>query len=425
LLLENNPLPIRAYRQLLQNHPRFICFGLIVAFASSFGQTYFVGIFGYAIRQDFSMSHTQWGGVYMAGTLLSALLLPITGKWIDQVSLPRYTLMVILSLALAAWFITQVHSIWWLIAGVFLLRQSGQGLMSHVAYTAMGRYFDAQRGKATALVSMGFAFGEALLPMAAVAAIAAVGWRYSYMGVAVLVLVLVLPLSLWLLRGHHERHQNYERDLKQREGAGSAAATASRANVVSWRRRDVLKDYRFYLLVPGVSATSLVGTAMFFHHLNLADEKGWSHTFMTSSYLLYSFMVIVTAVICGQLIDRFSARQVMPYTLLPIAAALTLINLVDSYWVIWPYMVLLGIGSGLSQTAQAALWPECYGVRFLGAIKSLFWTLVVFASALGPVWLGFLVDQGYSFQQAVLSLVVYLLLATGLMLLGLGKFKQA
>jgi MFS family permease len=171
--------------------------------------------------------------------------------------------------------------------------------MSHVAYTAMGRYFDAQRGKATALVSMGFAFGEALLPMAAVAAIAAVGWRYSYMGVAVLVLVLVLPLSLWLLRGHHERHQNYERDLKQREGAGSAAATASRANVVSWRRRDVLKDYRFYLLVPGVSATSLVGTAMFFHHLNLADEKGWSHTFMTSSYLLYSFMVIVTAVICG------------------------------------------------------------------------------------------------------------------------------
>lgn len=418
-------MPIRAYRQLLQNHPRFICFGLIVAFASSFGQTYFIGIFGYAIRQDFSMSHTQWGGVYMAGTLLSALLLPITGKWIDQVSLPRYTLMVVLSLALAAWFITQAHSIWWLIAGVFLLRQSGQGLMSHVAYTAMGRYFDAQRGKATALVSMGFAFGEALLPMAAVAAIAAVGWRYSYMGVAVLVLVLVLPLSLWLLRGHHERHQNYERDLKQREGAGSAAATASRANVVSWRRRDVLKDYRFYLLVPGVSATSLVGTAMFFHHLNLADEKGWSHAFMTSSYLLYSFMVIVTAVICGQLIDRFSARQVMPYTLLPIAAALTLINLVDSYWVIWPYMVLLGIGSGLSQTAQAALWPECYGVRFLGAIKSLFWTLVVFASALGPVWLGFLVDQGYSFQQAVLSLVVYLLLATGLMLLGLGKFKQA
>jgi len=413
---------IAAYRALLASHPRFILFGLIIAFTSSFGQTYFIGIFGHAIRQDFAMSHTQWGGIYMAGTLLSALLLPITGKWIDQISLPRYTMMVVLLLAVACWFITQAQTIWWLVIGVFLLRQSGQGLMSHVAFTSMGRYFDAQRGKATALVAMGFAAGEAILPIAAVVAIAAVGWRYSYMGVAVLVLVLVLPLSLWLLRGHQQRHQNYERELQKHEQQAPEMAASSRANVVSWRRRDVLKDPRFYLLIPGLSATSLVSTAMFFHHLNLADEKGWSHAFMTSNYLLYSLMVVISAVITGQLIDRFSARLVMPFTLLPIAGALSLINLVDSYWVIWPYMVLLGVGSGVSQTAQAALWPECYGVRFLGAIKSLFWTLVVFASALGPVWLGYLVDQGYAFQQAVLTMVVYLLLATALMLVGLRKF---
>jgi MFS family permease len=193
----------------------------------------------------------------------------------------------------------------------------------------------------------------------------------------------------------------------------------------SWRRRDVLKDYRFYLILPGVSASSLVSTALFFHHLNLADEKGWSHTFMTGNYLLYSVIATAMAVVSGQLIDRFSALALMPFTLLPIAVALIMINLVDSYWVIWVYMVLLGIGSGLAQTAQSALWPECYGVRYLGSIKSLYWTFVVFASALGPVWLGYLVDLGYSFQQSVLTMVVYLLLATGLMMLGLRKFRSA
>jgi MFS family permease len=187
----------------------------------------------------------------------------------------------------------------------------------------------------------------------------------------------------------------------------------------------VLKDYRFYLILPGVSASSLVSTALFFHHLNLADEKGWSHTFMTGNYLLYSVIATAMAVISGQLIDRFSALALMPFTLLPIAAALIMINLVDSYWVIWVYMVLLGIGSGLAQTAQSALWPECYGVRYLGSIKSLYWTFVVFASALGPVWLGYLVDLGYSFQQSVLTMVVYLILATGLMMLGLRKFRSA
>ena len=420
-----------AYGLLLKNHTRFVLFGLITAFASSFGQTYFIGIFGHAIQQDFAMSHTQWGGIYMAGTLLSALLLPITGKLIDQVTLQRYTFFVVLCLAFACWFITQVHSLAWLVVGVFLLRQSGQGLMSHVAYTSMGRYFDQQRGKATAMAAMGFAAGEAVLPLIAVMAIAAVGWRWSYAGVALIVLVLILPTSLWLLRGHHGRHQDYEQKLKQSEEvslsqqAFPTQVVENPTSVKSWRRRDVLKDYRFYLILPGVSATSVVSTALFFHHLNLADEKGWSHTFMTGNYLLYSFIVTVMAVIAGQLIDRFSALALMPFTLLPIAAALLMINLVDSYWVIWPYMVLLGVGSGLSQTAQAALWPECYGVRYLGSIKSLFWTVVVFASALGPVWLGYLVDLGYSFQQSVLTMVVYLLLSTGLMIIGLRGFRLA
>ncbi len=90
----------------------------------------------------------------MLGTLLSALCLPITGKWIDQVSLQRYSLYVVLCLAFSCWFMTQVHSLLGLVLGVFLLRQLGQGLMSHVAYTVMGRYFDQQRGKATAMVAM-------------------------------------------------------------------------------------------------------------------------------------------------------------------------------------------------------------------------------------------------------------------------------
>jgi MFS family permease len=439
-----------AYGLLLKNHTRFVLFGLITAFASSFGQTYFIGIFGHAIQQDFAMSHTEWGGIYMAGTLLSALLLPITGKWIDQVPLQRYTFTVVLCLAFAGWFITQVHSLGWLVVGVFLLRQSGQGLMSHVAYTSMGRYFDQQRGKATAMVAMGFAAGEAILPLIAVMAIAAVGWRWSYAGVAIFVLVVILPASMWLLRGHNSRHQDYEQKLTAHEASSldnnepsaankkpsaanhkplaanqkpSAEVIQDATTAMSWRRRDVLKDYRFYLILPAVSATSLVSTALFFHHLNLADEKGWSHTFITGNYLLYSLVATVMAVIAGQLIDRFSALSLMPFTLVPIAAALLMINLVDSYWVIWPYMVLLGVGSGLAQTAQAALWPECYGVRYLGSIKSLYWTFVVFASALGPVWLGYLVDQGYSFQQAVLTMVVYLVLATGLMMIGLRGFR--
>ncbi len=416
-----------AYGLLLKNHKRFVLFGLITAFTSSFGQTYFIGIFGHAIQQDFNMSHTQWGSVYMAGTLLSAFLLPITGKWIDQVSLQRYFFFVALLLSFSCWFISQVHSLAWLVVGIFLLRQSGQGLLSHIAYTSMARYFDVQRGKATAMVTIGFAAGEAILPLIAVMAIATIGWRWSYASVSLIILIVVLPTSLWLLRGQDRRHQDYKKKLIELEESSlsqktlASLSTRNLNSSKSWHRNEVIKDYRFYLMLPAVSANSLVSTALFFHHLNLADEKGWSHSFITSNYILYSLVATIMAIISGQLIDRYSARALIPFTLLPIVAALLMINLVDSYWIIWPYLVLLGIGSGLTQTTQAAFWPERYGVRYLGSIKSMYWSFVVFASALGPVWLGYLVDLGYSFQQSVLTMVVYLLFATGLMILSLRK----
>jgi MFS family permease len=413
-----------AYGKLLQQHPRFASFGLLVAFVSSFGQTYLVGIFGHAMQQDFAMSHTQWGGIYMLGTLASALLLPWTGKWIDQVSLPKYTLWVMLSLVFATWFVSQIELIWWLVLAVFFLRQSGQGLMSHVAYTAMGRYFDKDRGKATSLVAMGFALGEAILPMLAVMAIALWGWRHSFQLASMLILVVFIPLAMWLLRGHGQRHADYEMHLAEQERrAAHGLDTDSKAAAQSFSRRDVLRDYRFYLLVPGLAAISLVSTAMFFHHLNLADEKGWSHGFLTATYAYYSVLVIVAAVITGQLIDRFNAKVLVPYTLLPMSLALLLIYLIDASWVIWPYMTLLGIGNGFAQTAQSSIWAECYGVRHLGAIKSVFWTLVVFASAIGPVWLGSLVDMGWLLQEAVMTMVVYLLGASVMLWVGVRSFK--
>ena len=103
-------------------------------------------------------------------------------------------------------------------------------------------------------MAMGFAAGEAILPLIAVMAIAAIGWRGSYIGVALVVLMLVLPTSMWLLRGHHGRHQDYELNLNQREAIGSESQQSmhdvgkSAVSIKSWRRRDVLRDYRFYLI---------------------------------------------------------------------------------------------------------------------------------------------------------------------------------
>ena len=90
--------PLNQYYDLARNHGRFLAFGFLMAFTSSAGQTYFIGIFGPEIRVAFSLSHTEWGSIYLAGTLCSALVLAWSGQLIDRTELWKYTAVVIAGL---------------------------------------------------------------------------------------------------------------------------------------------------------------------------------------------------------------------------------------------------------------------------------------------------------------------------------------
>jgi len=405
-------MPIAAYMRFAAEHRRFLSFGFVLAFSSSFGQTYFIGIFGPGVQNAFGLSHTAWGTIYMIGTLGSALLLPWTGKLLDRLDLRIYTGAVCALLIAACAFMAVVSGPVMLVVAIFLLRQSGQGLASHVAITSMARYFDAGRGRAIALATLGFAFGEAILPFLAVLAIASIGWRWTYAGIAVVLGVALLPAIAWLLIGHTDRHRAYLSRL-------AGPQTDSDAHSQSWSRGQVLRDVRFYLLLPGILAPSLILTAMFFHHLNLADAKGWSHEWITGSYGIYAMAVIAAALISGRLVDRFGAARLLPFMLLPLIVAMTLVAWMSNPWSAWPYLILAGVNTGMALTTTSALWAELYGVANLGAIKSMATALSVFASALGPISMGGLMDLGLSIDFVCLLFAVYATVGAVLIVLAL------
>jgi MFS family permease len=402
-------MAVKGYLRLAADQRRLLGFGFAMTFASSIGQTFFIGAFGPSIQQEFSLSHAEWGGIYMAGTLLSAAFLPWTGAQIDRLPLGRYTAMVVAAMVFAAVFMAMVPAAVFLIVAVFLLRQTGQGLASHTGTTVTARHFGAHRGKAVALVSLGFAAGETILPLLAVLAIAAVGWRTAYGGAA-LVLAMVLPPILWaLLRGSHL-------GPPQPSVAGVAASDESAG---SWTRREVLRDNRFYLLLPAVLAPSFVGTALFFHHLTLAEIKGWSAAWLTGSYWVYAIGTVLATLAAGPLIDRITAVRVLPGFLLPLAIGLLVIWAFDDPIWAWPYLFLMGLTSGIAYTAITALWAEVYGLRHLGAIRSLAVAFSVFASALGPVVMGGLMDGGVSIETICFFFALYCLIASLLLVVAL------
>ncbi len=403
------------YLTFARAHARFLAFGLVMTFASSVGQTYFIGVFGPAVRADFALSHTGWSAIYMAGTLMSAALLPWTGRQIDRLALRSYTVLVCLALVLAAGVMAAVPSAAWLVLAVFLLRQAGQGLASHVGTTAMARYFEADRGKAVALASLGFSVGEAVLPVLAVLAIAAVGWRATYGAVAVGLGLVLLPAVLWLLRTHESRHRAHLARLAQAE-PGRAASP-------SWSRAQVLRDGRFYLMLPAVLAPSFIVTALFFHHLELAAAKGWGVAWITGSYWVYALGSVLAALGAGPLIDRMTAARVLPGFLLPMVLGLLLVWGFDGALWALPYLFLIGLTSGITYTAVTAFWAEVYGVGHLGAIRALVVSVSVFASAFGPLAMGAMMDVGISVGAVCGLFALYGLFATALVRLALNGFK--
>ncbi len=386
-------------------HRRFLAFGLLLSFTSSAGQTFFIGLFGPAVRETFELSHTEWGSLYLIGTLASAFLLPWTGQLIDRIDLRLYVAVGLLGLAAACLAMSMAQSVVFLAFAIFLLRQTGQGITSHAAATSMARYHGPDRGKALAIASVGIALGEALLPILAVLAIASLGWRQTYGWAGLAIVLVLLPASLWLLGDHKKRHEQHLTMLAK----PGAAERPSSSDHTRWQ---MLSELRFYLILPAFLAPSYIMTALFFHHLTLADGKGWSATWMTGQYWVFALSATLASLASGPLIDRFSAGRIMPLFLLPLTMALILLAPVKAPLWLLPYLALLGLTGGIAFTGFSALWAELYGAKHLGAIRSLASAFSVFASALGPVSVGLLLDAGMKMETVGLGFAAYCLGAT-------------
>lgn len=403
---------ISTYKRILLTSPRLLGFGFSMVFFSSVGQTFFIGIFGPQLQSEFSLSHTAWSTIYMIGTLVSAITMLWTGPMIDRYKLRNFSLVICMLMTAACLFIPTVRGPISLCFGIFLLRQSGQALASHTGITSMGRYFNQERGSAIAIASLGQSVAEATLPVMAVAAIAIFGWRWTYGGTAIILGLTSIPLVIWLLHGHDKTHEKHLREL-------SLDTNITDKNVLGWTRSQVIRDARFYLLLPGTLATSMIITAFFFHHLNIAEHKQWDASWLTGNYVLYAATSMIAMLSAGSLIDRFSASQVARYKLVPLALAALTIAMFDHYLFVLPYMVLLGLTVGYSHTSSSALWAELYGVKHLGSVKSLVMALSVFASAIGPVIIGLLLDNGITIENVCLMISVYAIVANILIVIGL------
>lgn len=373
-------------------------FGFLLAFASSPGQTFFIALFGGEFRSELSLSHGAFGGLYTLATTLSAIVILWAGKLIDHIRPWKLGLAVLLTFGVCSAGVAAIHSALWLGAALFALRFLGQGLLSHIALTSIARWFDKERGRAMSVTMLGYTTGQAALPVLAAALLQAFDWRVIWIGIGAVLAIGVAPAAAALGRA-----------ADGRTPTPTDTAKGARADTPSWTRADVLRDPRFYAILPGVLAPPFILTGLFFHQTHLVDVKGWTLTAFAALYPIFAASSTASTLAYGWAIDRFGSARALPFYLAPLAAGLFFLSVTHSFAAAGALMALMGLTAGAGTLLLGTLWAELYGLAHLGAIKAMLMSLMVFATAAAPGAMGLMIDAGVGLNTQFRAMSIYLL----------------
>ncbi len=379
---------------------KVIIFGFIFTFFSSFGQSFFLGLFNSSIRETLSITHGQFGSIYASATLLSSFLLIWVGKKIDDINIFRFAFYVTLLLAFSCFFFSKISSIIFLFVAVFLMRFSGQGLMSHTATTTITRYFTKSRGKALSVGWFGLSTAEFILPVLIVYLLSITAWQNIWISISISVLIFLPLISFFLIK-------NLDFDTREQVDPTDSEIK----EIKQWKRIEVIKDYRFYIICLNMLAMPWIATGVFVYQSFITEAKEWGSFVIAQSFMVYSILSVLTLLGSGFLIDKFTSRKLLIFMNIPLLISTLVLFYFNSPITSFIFLGLIGISNGLANVLGSSTWAEIYGVKFIGSIKALTTALMVFSTAFGTALFGFLIDRGFSIEQIAMVSFVYILIS--------------
>jgi len=285
------------------------------------------------------------------------------------------------------------------------MRFSGQGMMSHTATTTISRYFTKSRGKALSTSWFGLSTAEFILPVLIVYLLTITSWQNIWISISILVLISLPIISFILIKSLNfdSREETNEKDLKEK-------------NIKQWKRIEVLKDYRFYIVCLNMLAMPWIATGVFVYQSFITESKGWGTFIIAQSFMVYSVLSVITLLASGFLIDKFTSRKLLIFMNIPLLFSALVLIYFDTPITAFIFLGLIGISNGLANVLGSSTWAEIYGVKYIGSIKALTTALMVFSTAFGTALFGLLIDKGYSIEQIALVSFFYIFMSILLLL---------
>ncbi len=408
------------YYRLFILNSRILLFGFALVFFCNFGQTFLLSFYIPSFLETFELSRSQYSLLYALATMASAVTIIFAGRLIDKISLKKFTLFIIAGIITANLTAALSVNIAMLFISIFMLRFFGQGMLSHTSMTTMGRYFHHARGKALSIAYLGFPLGEAILPITVLSLIMAFGWRETFSFTAVFILIVLLPFAIYALNKFKPS------DIIEEKPKATTNEKDFEKNAVFQKpvtQMQVLKSKYFLLFAPTVMLSGFTLTTLFFFQIFIAEYKGWPAELMAGGITGYAITSLTFSILAGPMIDRFSARKLFPFILIPMAVGISILNLFHHPLTPFIFWIFTGMTAGIHSPVINALYAEVFGTKSLGAVRSLFTFVMVVSTALGPVVYSFFLDKNFTFNDIHWGIVAVIVFISSTLLLS-GKLKK-
>ena len=363
------------------------------------GQTHGVAPFTDALIDALGLTRVQLSTAYMCGTIGSSLLLTPVGKLYDRVGARVVATAACVTLGLVLLTLSRCDVIADALAGVldflppatvafaviafnfFLLRFSGQGVLTMASRNMMMKWFDTRRGLVTGLTGMVMAPCFSATPILMNRLVEHVGWREAWVAMGLVIGLGYASVALVLYRDSPESCGLCPDGPLARSQDAQGTPTRS---VRQYTLAEARRTYSFWVFSLSIAIFGLFVTGLSFHVASIFETGGMTREQGFAIFLPGALVALVLRPFVGWLCDRIPLKYLLQVMLAGVALASLGLLPADLSRNTW----LLILGNGLCGATVGSLgavtWPSFYGREHMGAVAGLSMSITVFASAVGP-----------------------------------------
>lgn len=407
-------------------------YGWVILFASTVGvlvsapgQTMGVSTFTDSLLENIHINRNQLSTAYMIGTIGSSLILTYAGKMYDKYGARWVSMVTAVAMAIVLVLLSQTDRIIKLFvkdsgapmyAGFavavlvilfFALRFSGQGVLTMVSRNMLMKWFVAKRGLVNGISSVFVSIGFSMAPLTFDMLIQGTSWRSAWLLMALGIGVFFTIFAYLFFRDNPEdfglmpdgeKHENKNRQVIIKPFKQFSLSEARRTPA-------------FWLFSIPLGIYALYITGFTFHLVSIFEEANLPREKALAVFIPSSVISVTISLVGGYISDKIRLKYLLYINLAAqILALFCLARLNDGIYY-FGFIVGNGIVAGLYNVLMAVVWPRFYGRKNLGQITGFIMSIIVFASALGPIIFSLSATVLGSYSFAILGLVIFVLIA--------------